>query len=289
MPKPLSFEGLHKTCRDTSKPYLHTKDVHRTEVPDEKVPWSASFPDYKPKDYTDPKSKGKDWADPDIDDSDFHPKWNSIDGKIDRKSHIGEYDIVDGRPQNPLGRTGLKGRGTLGKWGPNHAADPIVTRWKRDDNDKKVTSEASGKPILQFVAILRGDVKQWAIPGGMVDPGEAVSATLRREFSEEAANSIKKTPEQRKELEKSIETLFQHGTEVYKGYVDDPRNTDNSWMETVAVNFHDENDSTVGGLELEAGDDASDVHWKDIASEMELYASHVSMLKTVGELHNAHW
>jgi len=27
---------------------------------------------------------------------------------------------------------------------------------------------------------------------------------------------------------------------VYKGYVDDPRNTDNAWMETVAVNFHDE-------------------------------------------------
>lgn len=27
---------------------------------------------------------------------------------------------------------------------------------------------------------------------------------------------------------------------MYKGYVDDPRNTDNAWMETVAVNFHDE-------------------------------------------------
>lgn len=28
--------------------------------------------------------------------------------------------------------------------------------------------------------------------------------------------------------------------QVFKGYVDDPRNTDNAWMETVAVNFHDE-------------------------------------------------
>ena len=27
---------------------------------------------------------------------------------------------------------------------------------------------------------------------------------------------------------------------MYKGYVDDPRNTDNAWMETVAVNFHDD-------------------------------------------------
>lgn len=31
-------------------------------------------------------------------------------------------------PRNPCGRTGLTGRGLLGRWGPNHAADPIVTR-----------------------------------------------------------------------------------------------------------------------------------------------------------------
>ena len=30
--------------------------------------------------------------------------------------------------RNPVGRTGLMGRGLLGRWGPNHAADPIVTR-----------------------------------------------------------------------------------------------------------------------------------------------------------------
>ena len=28
--------------------------------------------------------------------------------------------------------------------------------------------------------------------------------------------------------------------QLYAGYVDDPRNTDNSWMETVAFNFHDD-------------------------------------------------
>lgn len=53
-----------------------------------------------------------------------------MDGKINRRSHIGEYLVTNGTPLNILGRTGLKGRGVLGKWGPNHAADPIVTRWK---------------------------------------------------------------------------------------------------------------------------------------------------------------
>lgn len=32
------------------------------------------------------------------------------------------------RSRNPMGRTGMKGRGLLGRFGPNHAADPIVTR-----------------------------------------------------------------------------------------------------------------------------------------------------------------
>ena len=39
--------------------------------------------------------------------------------------------------------------------------------------------------------------------------------------------------------------------QVYKGYVDDPRNTDNAWMETVAMNFHDEDGSSVGQLKLQ--------------------------------------
>lgn len=30
----------------------------------------------------------------------------------------------------------------------------------------------------------------WAIPGGMVDPGEYVSTTLKREFMEEALNIL---------------------------------------------------------------------------------------------------
>lgn len=37
----------------------------------------------------------------------------------------------------------------------------------------------------------------------------------------------------------AVQTIF-FLLQVFKGYVDDPRNTDNAWMETVAVNFHDE-------------------------------------------------
>jgi len=40
---------------------------------------------------------------------------------------------------------------------------------------------------------------------------------------------------------------------VYSGYVDDPRNTDNAWMETVVYNFHDDTGEYVGQLQLHAG------------------------------------
>lgn len=41
--------------------------------------------------------------------------------------------------------------------------------------------------------------------------------------------------------------------QIYKGYVDDPRNTDNAWMETKAINFHDEDGTSVGAFSLNAG------------------------------------
>lgn len=62
---------------------------------------------------------------------------------INRVSFVKNYDIVDGRPLNPIGRTGLTGRGVLGKWGPNHAADPIVTRWKMVDGQKVMNKSSN--------------------------------------------------------------------------------------------------------------------------------------------------
>lgn len=79
------------------------------------------------------------------DDTNFRPKWNSIDGKIDRTTFHGEYEIHDKYPRNVAGRTGISGRGLLGRWGVNHAADPIVTRWKRNIDGTIMKHEETGK------------------------------------------------------------------------------------------------------------------------------------------------
>ena len=213
-----------------------------------------------------------------------------LTGSVNRQSYTKDYEINEsGYPLNPIGRTGIIGRGLLGRWGPNHAADPIVTRWKRNGTGALEIDRKTEKPILQFIAIERKDSKEWAIPGGMVDPGEKVSATLKREFMEEALNSLEKTEDEKEELEASLRKFFEREDEVYRGYVDDSRNTDNAWMETIALNFHDEDGSILSELNLKAGDDASSVRWMDVDKQLTLYANHSEFIKQTAHIRNAHW
>ena len=47
-------------------------------------------------------------------------------------------------------------------------------------------------------------------------------------------NSLAMNEQETKEMEKNLNEAFTGGVAVYNGYVDDIRNTDNAWMETVS-------------------------------------------------------
>ena len=49
---------------------------------------------------------------------------------------------------------------------------------------------------------------------GKVNPGDTVSATLKREFGEEAMNSLEASEEEKKMLEGHIKSLFSQGEQV---------------------------------------------------------------------------
>jgi len=238
-----------------------------------KVSWAEEDPTYKPVVFThkvvlenDRTRKENGWADP----AEVTPELSRELSERTSNAIVpgAKVIMVNGLPRNPIGRTGMTGRGLLGKYGPNNAADPLVTRLDPDTGN------------LQMVAIQRADTKQWAIPGGMVDANEKVSATLRREFTEEARNV---SDEDQKEITEKIEDLFNAGgVTVFTGYVDDPRNTDISWMETVCVHFHISDDLLATSMRLQAGDDATKARWLDINDDEEdfrkLYASHREMV-----------
>jgi 8-oxo-dGTP pyrophosphatase MutT (NUDIX family) len=123
----------------------------------------------------------------------------------------------------------------------------------------------------------------------MVDPGEHVSVAVRREFMEEALDSGALGSKDKDEIEKKLKEFFEKGKKIYKGYVDDPRNTDNAWMETVAFLFHDDRGDTVGQFKLCAGDDAQALKWSDINDDLKLYASHAKFICLAAKSLLAHW
>jgi ADP-ribose pyrophosphatase len=252
----------------------------RAIVPDECVPWSSEFPKgYSPVEYTAGCVLAAPvWADPN-NAFEIADEFNKV-GKKDRTSFEGKYNLEPetSRPINPKGRTGMTGRGLLGRYGPNHAADPIVTRFARDSAGNILHKD--GNPIIECVLIKRADNGEWAIPGGMVEAGNTVSLTLKKEFGEEAMGSIEATAEKRAEIQASVQNLFASGGNlIYRGYVDDPRNTDNAWMETVAVNFHDADGTSFATIPLNAGDDAVGVKWVQLEPGMKLYASHTMFIE----------
>lgn len=154
---------------------------------------------------------------------------------------------ANGRPLNPIGRTGLGGRGRLRRWGRNQAVDAVLTR----------LDPLTGHP--QVLLIERGDNHQLALPGGMVDPGETMEAAASRELREETG----------------LVLGFQPVRTIYAGIVDDPRNTDHAWMETTVFHRH-LTESDIDLKSLQAGDDAAAVKWHNIHDELisSMYASH---------------
>ena len=126
---------LHTKCRDAS-PYPGASSVARFQIPDEKVEWSVEFAQYRPILYTAPSVlKHPVWADVDLlsdlkdDLANKSIPFNTLDGNVDRSSFEGTYTVrklsslVGIKPEcdvavpvNPFGRTGVCGRGLLGRW-----------------------------------------------------------------------------------------------------------------------------------------------------------------------------
>lgn len=221
----------------------------RQPVAEADAAWNQPLPNYFPPEYTAGvvfQNEGK-WADP----RDVHAVQRQFMTLNNGQEQPVTLDAL-GRPLNPLGRTGIQGRGLLGRWGRNQAGDPLVTR-SSPENER-----------IQLLVIERKDSGLKALPGGMVDEGENIAATVARELAEETSAKLD----------------FANAIQIFAGVVDDPRNTDNAWMETTVLHKH-LTAQDQAQLTLKAGDDASAVHWVDIDAELlsSMYASHADYVR----------
>ncbi|XP_075686020.1 transient receptor potential cation channel subfamily M member 2 isoform X1 [Rhinoderma darwinii] len=270
-----SISTCHVNARNIHYP---DSNVVRFPVPDEKVPWEVKFSIYNPSFYTAIK-KDKQFQDPYTDSLETLQKinYNTYDGTINRQSYCATYVVQDGLPLNPVGRTGLRGRGSLCWFGPNHAIYPIITQWKRNKDGS--ISRKKSKKMLEILAIKHISSENWALPGGSLEPGETLPRKLKRILKY-------------KFLEK-FQQLLNESIEVYKGYVDDPRNTDNAWIETTALSLHFEKQDDPLLLELNQNIQTHEkdisIRWQVVDQKIPLYANHKDILQKAVDCYNAYY
>ena len=194
----------HTRAREDTNPLYKGK---RVKVADESVPWSKDVPSYNPQEFTDDsvltEGFAQGWADP--------PTPQEVPDLMQRETYEGPIRCdAAGVPLNPRGRTGVRGRGLLGKWGPNHAADPIVTRYHPQ----------TGR--LQVVAVRREDTGQFAVPGGILkgkqSPGEKWNNKMLLALEEDLRQEDD-SPLEQQHMKALLHDLFQgeEATVVYRG------------------------------------------------------------------------
>jgi ADP-ribose pyrophosphatase len=270
----------------------HREYKQRGKVPVHRVPWRVPYAAYQPVYFVHqsvldasssvdnlPDEKfhsvvAAKWADPE--DLQQIPDTEALAYRVSFEGPM-QFD-ADGFPVNPRGRTGMRGRGLLGRWGPNHAIDPIITRRHPEQ-----------RGILQVLVRWRDDASCYGLPGHFARVGESAGSNLRASF-DKILTRIGEDGNLRPEIEALTEELMARirsmwvsnlGNEsanmpglfeaeqdledrlIYRGYVDDPRNTDQAWVETTAAMFHCE-DRLAMHLNFVDGDN---VRWIDICED----------------------
>lgn len=255
-------------------PYPNTM-VARFPVSDNHVPWDINWTRYDPVSITLPTGDYppdlKPYVDVDIqrmreDEGDEFRmpnfNWNVIfetlaGDIVDRESWItdksgktSKYEIdSEGLPQNPLGRTGLKGRGSLPRWGPNHYIYVVITQIHEEEDQ-----------LFQYAdVILVFKNNRFGLPGGYVHTQNRYEI-IRSLFDTEETwkgpddminffKSLKRTKRKLtllRKAKKDIKEEEEFNAEMVKrGYMDEETNTDQAWCEAEVWHFHYNTESIV--------------------------------------------
>jgi len=213
--------------------------------------WSVPWPQYAPVDITPPELRPSALADDVPNWAEAAPTPTDVHDWAERRhAALVSFELdVRGWPLNPAGRTGRTGR-NLGRWGENQAADPIV-----------IAGTGAERRVL---LITRSDIGVEAIPGGMVDEGEAAPDTLRRELREETG----------------VDLSDHQPVILGRDLVDDWRASDHAWVASTSALYV--LPTTVAAI---AADDALDATWYPAGSLAALETAVVAAGRTLYPAH----
>ena len=163
----------------------------RQQIPIEQAPWPWDCAEYAPPYHVDASILDAPWAEPE-----------DVTEIAESLAERARQHDAQGRPLNPRGRTGIAGRGLLGRWGPNPAVVVIVTR---RDSDAGTTDILVGRKVGQH---------SLSLPKGFVLPDESSHDALLRVLEEE---TMWRPPSA-------------DGALLHDGYTYDARQTDHAWV-----------------------------------------------------------
>ena len=125
-----------------------------------------------------------------------------------------------------------------------------------------------GTHELEFALVKRDDTDQWGLPEGMVRACEDVHAAVRRIVLDKTGLAVEPG----------------EGIEIGCFLVDDPRNTDHSWVETTVLHFHLPRREKPRGLAAGAAR-VVDAEWLAISSDFarDLFAGHARLVRAAIE------
>ncbi|KRZ10857.1 putative nudix hydrolase 6 [Trichinella zimbabwensis] len=226
------------------KKYYPNTNIERWSLSKKEIPWSHHHSKYFPKKYNAPCPQDK-VCDPELYNACY--RYNSIDGSINRLSILGKYGIDRFCfPQNPKGRSGLRGRGELFRWGPNHYVQYVISR---------------GMNVREYLVLNSPDKKKIIFPGEFVDnPRNITFPPMLLNFIE--SNLSEKYPEN--VVKEIIKNALKNRVLRYHGYYADDRNTDNAWIETLIYDINDSGYSNLGLLDPEHLTNSLNLTWKVI-------------------------
>ncbi|PAA87341.1 hypothetical protein BOX15_Mlig013780g2 [Macrostomum lignano] len=267
----------------------------RMNVPPEKAAWEIEYSEYYAFDASDdtpvyPNEECHDLPTAALPSITF----NQFDAgsRLRRQSLLGRYqlDPDSGAPLNPMGRTGLQGKGLLPRWGPNAALVVILTRWSRSTTG--AIALRLGQPILQAAALTR--LRQFCLPWFLTDHRadcdlQNCAPSLAKRF---IGRRLKENNSRRKAKQEARALQKARVEQIFKGYLDDQLNADNAWIEAVVLNIHEPEDARFSDAMLKAflePECEEQARWMEVAYSTALRTSHCDLLKTVAGNHGAYF
>ncbi len=202
-----------------SRTIEYAPGINRFPVPDEFIRWDKQYPDYLPTEFSDPLKDSPVAPDP-IDITKINHK--EFTDKVTRPYRYGSFVHYSfdhsGRPLNPYGRTGLRGKGLLRFWGPNWYVFPLFIRRHKQE---------SGHAVIELMVLTEDTKFYCAMPSCATADYSTIAISAKLDSSLKQCNVNEESFIRDDKLISNVQL-----------YVDSKKNTDNAWVMACAYVYN---------------------------------------------------